>query len=146
MLARIEAVGRHVPTGLVYAEVSYWPGPDVSGDPALRNDFLVEVHATATVIKTDSAGRYVTRSGQALIPFVELGDDWQPRPEDPADPWAREIVSLNQPVQLLAEVVAYGQRSARTVGDQRGVHPADVNTDGLHPDLAALVGQVVTVD
>jgi hypothetical protein len=145
VLARIEAVGVHRPSGYVYADVAYWPGPAVIGPPMLRNDFLIEAIASANVPHTDTAGRYLTQSGRTVLPVIEVDGEWVPRPEDPADPWRRELVRLDQAEQLLSAVAAYAERSP-VPGDHRSVPASQVSAIGLTAELAALSGLVITID
>lgn len=60
--------------------------------PVTACDFLIDVPGGCPVV-TDTMGRHLTASGQWVIPMVEVDGEWRPRPEDPADPWAREPYS-----------------------------------------------------
>jgi hypothetical protein len=140
MLARVEHVGVHRPTGLIYADVSYWQDTTTGNKPALRNDFLIQVGPSAKRVVTDPAGRIGTVSGKWLTPQVEVDGDWRPRRESPTDPWLRETNDLGQRAQVIDVIAAYGRRAAGTVGDNRGVDRGEVHaTDD--PALAALIGE-----
>jgi hypothetical protein len=144
--ARIEAIGVHVPTGLVYADVSVWPGPTGQEPAPVRNDFLIEVTPFSEAIRTDLSGQWITMSGRAVIPYIEVDGDWVQRPEDPADPWRRELVRVDQAAVVLDAVASYARRSP-PAGDHRGIDPAaEVTGSGLAAELQALAGQVITID
>lgn len=53
-----------------------------------RVAFTVDVPSGRPVV-TDQMGRVRTESGRFVLPLVEVDGEWVGRPEDPADPWAR---------------------------------------------------------
>jgi hypothetical protein len=144
VIARIEAIGWHTPSGLVFVDVSYWAA-DIAGDPLFRNDFLIDVRTHAERPVADEYGQRVTVSGRALTPMVEVDGEWRVRPEDPGDPWQRVTIQLDPAAQVTDAVRAYGIRSTGSAGDHRGVALADIDAAAILPELAALAGATVPI-
>lgn len=74
-----------------------------------RNHFLIDVPAGRPIV-TDEMGRLRTVSGRWRLPVREVDGEWQPRPEDPADPWLRAHQPRDVDAAVDAAVRAYLDR------------------------------------
>ncbi|MEU9819206.1 hypothetical protein ACIGG9_16055 [Pseudonocardia alni] len=89
----------------------------LDGEAVHREQFNIVVPATAPLV-IDEVGRIQTQAGEWVLPAVEVGGEWLPRTEDPADPWAR-----HEPRRDIAEAThaacrAYAERWGVDDGDR----------------------------
>lgn len=146
MIARIETVGVHDPTGMLYADVSFWAGAEPIDDPDLRNDFLIQVRAFEERRVTNAAGYLQTRSGRWLMPQIEHDGEWVDRPEDRADPWQLQTVPPDQAAQLTSAIRDFALRAGDHSGDQRGIPDGEVSDFSPTVSLADLAGTVLRIE
>lgn len=76
---------------------------DIDGEPVA---FVVDVPAGRPVV-TDPMGRLLTESGVWVLPVAEVDGEWQPRSDNPADPWVREHQPRDVPAAVDAAVRGY---------------------------------------
>jgi hypothetical protein len=99
--------------GRIKATAAFWlDGVPITEVPLLVQDFDFPRITSETRRVEDSAGRWITQSGKAVLPVVEVDGEWRPRPDDPADPFRTETVAVNATTRARQMALAWAELEA----------------------------------
>lgn len=149
MFYRIRSISTAKATGLAYIIVDFYQSFQDAAQgkaPVLSNDFLMGLRDTEVRVPTDVLGRVKLQSGAFIHTEVEVEGEWVPLPEDPADPYQRQTVTLRVPNTIHDNIRRYMVRSEARgdTGNKVGqVEHDESDPHGIlaRPDVQALVGK-----
>jgi hypothetical protein len=131
-----------------YLLAHFWPDQQ-QGPPALINDFLIGLQASSQSPVTDSSGRWQLADGTFVIPMVEVNGDWQPRPDDPNNPYVVTTTPLDLAGQCLSAIAGFVAHAAAVglTGDLTDPGLVVTAATGLaaDPSVQGLLGSTGTV-
>ena len=149
MFYRIRSISTAKETGLAYIVVDFYAARQDAAQgkqPVLSNDFLMGLRDTEVRLVTDVLGWVKLQSGKFIHTEVEVDGEWVPLPEDPADPYQRQIATLPVSDIIHDNIGRYMVRSEARgdTGSKVGrIQHDESDPHGIlvRPDVQALVGR-----
>lgn len=112
---QIAVLRQRVVNGRILASAAFWPDDVPQTDPPLlQQDFDLPYASSYQARVEDDAGRWVTQSGVAVMPVVEVDGEWLPRPDDPADPYQTTTVTVNAAAYARQQALRWAERQIAT--------------------------------
>jgi hypothetical protein len=96
--------------GRIKAQAAFWlDGVDTNQPPLFGRDFDLPYVTSYQQRVEDAAGRWTTQSGKVVLPVTEVDGEFQPTPEDPADPFQFTTVTVNAAAYARQQALAWAE-------------------------------------
>lgn len=107
---QVAVLASQVTATRIRARAAFWRDDVPTTEPPLFiQDFDLARVTSLTRRVQDATGRLLTQSGQWVLPQVEVDGEWVARPNDPADPFQTETVTVNAAAYARQQALAWAE-------------------------------------